>query len=159
MTIEYRFADGQYARVTEFIAEFVRRRVAVIAALNSTAAGLAAKAATTEIPIVFSAGTDPVEAELVASLNRPGGNATGVYYLTTDLAEKRLGLLHELLPSGRRTAVLVNPANPLAAESAKKELQSAAGSSDMMSNFSARAMAARSTRLSRRSSRMAPTRC
>jgi putative ABC transport system substrate-binding protein len=135
VVVEYRYTDGQYQRLSEIMSEFVRRPVSVIAALNSTAAGLAAKAATNDIPIVFSAGTDPVEAGLVASLNRPGGNATGIYYLTLALAEKRLGLLHELAPSANFVAALVNPQNALAAEGAKKDLPVAARSTGKKIDF------------------------
>jgi ABC-type uncharacterized transport system substrate-binding protein len=126
VAIEYRYADGQYDRLTEFIGEFVRRRVALIATLASTPAALAAKAVTSDIPIVFSSGADPVTSGLVASLNRPGGNVTGVYYLTVALAEKRLGLLQELAPSAALIAVLTNPNNTISTEGATKEVQAVA---------------------------------
>ena len=108
---------GQCARSVAGIGgDLVRRQVAVIATTGSAAAALAAKAATTTIPIVFGIGTDPVQAGLVASLNRPGGNVTGVSYMQAELAAKQLGLLHELLPEATRFAVLVNPTNPRNAE-------------------------------------------
>ncbi len=113
VAIEYRWAEGEYDRLPALAAELVRRQVAVIAAGGGVAAALAAKAATTTIPIVFSGGGgDPVKLGLVASLNRPGGNVTGVSILTAALGAKRLGLLRELLPSATLIAVLINPTNP-----------------------------------------------
>jgi len=106
-------------------ADLVRHRVAVIATPGSTPAALAAKAATTSIPIIFSIGPDPVEIGLVASLSHPGGNATGVSSINAGLAAKRVGLMHELLPSARRFAVLVNP-NNRNAEPLVKDAQAAA---------------------------------
>jgi putative ABC transport system substrate-binding protein len=106
--------------------ELVRLRVAVIVTPISTAAAIAAKAATTTIPIVFAIGADPVQAGLVASLNRPGGNATGVADLGVQLAAKRLGLLQELLPAASRFAALVNPDNPFITEPFVKEVRAAA---------------------------------
>jgi putative tryptophan/tyrosine transport system substrate-binding protein len=113
VAIEYRWAQNDNNRLPELAADLVRRRVAVIATPFSAAAALAAKAATTMIPIVFSTGADPVQIGLVASLNRPGGNVTGVSYMAAELTTKRLGLLHELVPGARRIAVLVNPNSPL----------------------------------------------
>ena len=111
VAIEFRFGYNDNARLPELAADLVHRRVAVIATPGSTPAALAAKAATSTIPIVFSIGPDPVEIGLVASLNRPGGNLTGFSSLNAALGAKRLGLLHELLPSAVRFAVLVNPSN------------------------------------------------
>ena len=125
VAIEYRWADGQHDRLPAMAADLVHRRVTVIAA-TTTSAALAAKAAAATIPIVFETGSDPVRLGLVASLNRPGGNATGVTQLNVVVAPKRLELLHELLPTARVISLLVNPANPPLAESNTKELQAAA---------------------------------
>src|SRR5215831_11248215 len=114
VAIEYRWAEGYYDRLPELAADLLRRRAAVIVTPLSVAATLAAKAATTTVPIVFSTGADPVAAGLVTSLNRPGGNITGVASMNTELNAKRLGLLQELLPAATRLAVLVNPAGRLA---------------------------------------------
>jgi putative tryptophan/tyrosine transport system substrate-binding protein len=114
VAIEYRWANNEPGRLPELAAELVHRRVAVLAAGNLSAA-FAAKAATSTIPIVFATSTDPVQRGLVASLGRPGGNVTGISYMNTELATKRLGLLHELLPEARRFAVLVHPDNRAAA--------------------------------------------
>jgi putative ABC transport system substrate-binding protein len=114
VAVEYRWAHNDDDRLPELAADLVRLRVAVIVTPGSTAAAAAAKSATTTIPIVFSAGGDPVQTGLVASLNRPGGNVTGVSSMSGELGAKRLGLLLELVPRARRFAVLVNPNNPLA---------------------------------------------
>ena len=128
VAIEYRWPERQDDRLREIAAELVRRQVAVIVTPGSTAAALAAKAETTTIPIVFSIGTDPVKAGLIASLNRPGGNVTGIYQLSSNLVGQRLGLLHEMAPAATTIAVLVNPANAVAADSAAEEAQAAARS-------------------------------
>jgi len=112
VAIEYRWAESQNDRLPELAADLVRRRVMVIVATGGGASALAAKAASTTIPTVFSSATDPVELGLVASLNRPGGNATGVHVMTNSLEAKRLGLLHELVPNAATIAVLVNPGTP-----------------------------------------------
>jgi putative tryptophan/tyrosine transport system substrate-binding protein len=111
VVIEYRFARNELARLKEWAADFARRQVAVIVAAGYAAA-FAAKAATTTIPVVFEVGGDPVQSGLVASLNRPGANITGITNLTAEVSTKRLGLAHELLPAARRFAVLVNPTSP-----------------------------------------------
>jgi putative ABC transport system substrate-binding protein len=108
VAVEYRYAEDQYDRLPALAADLVRRRVAVIVSLGLTAT-LAAKAATTTIPIVFATGTDPVASGLVASLNRPGGNVTGHAYLTVELTPKLLQLLRELIPNAARFGVLVDP--------------------------------------------------
>ena len=126
VAIEFRWAHGDNSRLPELAADLVRRQVAVIVTVAGTAAALAAKAATTTIPIVFSAGTDPVEAGIVASLSRPGGNITGVNFMSSELGAKRLGVLQELVPRATRIALLVNRTNPVAAESVINDVERAA---------------------------------
>jgi putative tryptophan/tyrosine transport system substrate-binding protein len=114
VAIEYRWAQDQYDRLPELVADLLRRQIAVIAATDSLSA-VAAKAGTTTIPIVFAIGIDPVKDGLVASLNRPGGNVTSVNILSNELGAKQLGLLHELLPGPVRIGVLVDPNWPITA--------------------------------------------
>jgi putative tryptophan/tyrosine transport system substrate-binding protein len=109
VAIEYRWAEGQYQRLRELAAELVQARVAAIAATGGAISGLAAKAATSTIPVVFTTGDDPIETGLVSSLNRPTGNLTGVAVLSNQLGAKRLELLHQLVPNAEGIAVLFNP--------------------------------------------------
>jgi putative ABC transport system substrate-binding protein len=125
VTVEYHWLEGQYNRLPALMADLVRRRVAVIATPGHVPS-LAAKAATSAIPIVFGVGGDPVELGLVASLARPGGNATGVNYFTQEVVAKRLRLLHDLMPKAVRIAVLVNPGNPSVAAATLREVRESA---------------------------------
>jgi ABC-type uncharacterized transport system substrate-binding protein len=111
LAIEYRYAEGQYDRLSGMVSDLVRRPVAAIVA-SPTPAALAAKSATATLPIIFGVPDDPVKLGLVASLARPGGNATGVSFLLSDLGDKQLGLLHELIPAATRFGLLINPRNP-----------------------------------------------
>jgi putative tryptophan/tyrosine transport system substrate-binding protein len=123
--IEYRYALNQLDRLPAIMSELIGRGVSVLAATGGTISGRAAKAATTTVPIVFTTGDDPVRAGLVTSLNRPGGNATGVSVYTARLGSKRLALLHEMVPSASPIAILVNPTNPDTEDEAK-DIQDAA---------------------------------
>ena len=127
VTVEYHWLEGQYDRLPALITDLVRRRVAVIAVPGSTPAALAAKAATTTIPIVFGVGEDPVRLGLVANLARPGGNATGVNFFVGKVEAKRLRLLHDMLPKAVRVVVLVNPVNVSNTETTVHVVQEAAG--------------------------------
>ena len=126
VAIEYRWADGHLDRLPALAADLVGRKVAVILVGGSSVATRAAMAATRSIPIVFTTGVDPVSAGLVASLNKPGGNATGVSLVVGELGSKRMELLHELLPTAVKIALLVNPHNPAMAKSDIESGQTAA---------------------------------
>lgn len=125
VVIEYLWAEGRTDRLPAMVADLIHSKVAVIAA-TSTLAALAAKAATTTIPIVFETGGDPVQLGLVPNLNHPGGNVTGVTQLSVEVAPKELELLHELIPAAHVMALLVNPADPALAEANARDFQSAA---------------------------------
>jgi putative ABC transport system substrate-binding protein len=126
VTVEYHWLEGQFDRLPALMNDLARRRVAVIATPSGNLAAIAAKAATTTIPIAFGVSGDPVGHGLIASLARPGGNATGINFFTTEVLAKRLGLLHELVPKAVRVAVLVNPTNSPSAESTLREVPEAA---------------------------------
>jgi putative ABC transport system substrate-binding protein len=126
VTVEYHWLENQYDRLPALVADLVHREVAVIATPGSTPAALAAKTATATIPIVFGVPQDPVQLGLVASLARPGGNATGINFFFTEVIAKRLRLLHDLVPKAVRVAVLVNPANAPVTESTLRETKEAA---------------------------------
>ena len=126
VAIEYRWAENQFDRLPALAAELVRRQVAVIVTSGGLTVTFAAKAATTTVPIVFSAGEDPVRLGLVASLARPGDNMTGINFFTGELAAKRLELLRELVPGAIRVAVLVNPANAPTTETTLRDVEPAA---------------------------------
>jgi putative tryptophan/tyrosine transport system substrate-binding protein len=125
VTIEYRWAEGHHGRLQELAADLVRRKVTVIAA-TTTPAALAAKAATATIPVVFETGGDPVKLGLVASLNRPGGNLTGVTNLNTEVTPKRLEVLHEIIPTATTFALLINSSSPGLAESTTRDVRASA---------------------------------
>jgi putative ABC transport system substrate-binding protein len=126
VTVEYRWAEGQNQRLATLGAELVQRQVNVLVAAGGTPSALAAKAATATVPIVFQVGTDPVAIGLVASLNRPGGNVTGVTTLNVGLGPKWLELLHQILPAATNIAVLVNPSSPAIAQAFLQALRPAA---------------------------------
>ena len=126
VTVEYHWLEGQYDRLPALVADLVRRRVAVIATPAGALAARLAKAATATIPIVFGVGEDPVQLGLVASLARPGGNATGINFFTTEVTAKGMRLLHDLVPKAVRIAVLVNPANAATAAPTLRAAQEAA---------------------------------
>jgi len=126
VTVEYHWLEGQFDQLPSLMADLVRRRVAVIATPAGSVAAQVAKAATTTIPIVFGAAEDPVKLGLVASLARPGGNATGINFFGAETNAKRLGLLHDLVPKAVRIAVLVNPANVQASEATLRDIPEAA---------------------------------
>ena len=125
VAIIYRWGEGQTERLSELAADLVRRKVAVIASTGGIPATLAARDATTSIPIVFTIPDDPVKIGLVSSVARPDRNLTGINYLNSEIIAKRLELLHELVPAATRIAVLVNPGNPVNAEVTVREAQSA----------------------------------
>jgi putative tryptophan/tyrosine transport system substrate-binding protein len=135
VTVEYHWLEGQFDRLPALMADLVRRRVAVIATPGTTAAAIAAKAATATIPIVFGIGNDPVKLGLVASLARPGGNVTGINFFTQEVVAKRLGLLHELVPKAVRFAVLLNPANATVTETILREVPEAARTIGLQIHF------------------------
>jgi putative ABC transport system substrate-binding protein len=116
VAIEFRWAEGDYDRLPAMAADLVRRKVAVLLSTGGSSSAIAAKAATATVPIVFTIGLDPVKLGLVASLNRPGGNITGVNLFVDQMESKRLGLLHQLIPTAELIAVLINPNNPAAAD-------------------------------------------
>jgi ABC-type uncharacterized transport system substrate-binding protein len=140
--VEYHWLEGHYDRLPAVMTDLVQRRVAVIATPGSTEAALVAKTATTTIPIVFGVGEDPVVLGIVASLARPGGNATGVNFFGFEIDAKRFGLMHELLPKATRFAVLVNPTNATPTEYTSKAIKEAArahGLDALLFNASTRA--------------------
>src|SRR5215831_12540699 len=125
VAMEYRWADGQYDRLPALAADLVGRRVAVIVPIGGAPATLAAKAATSTVPIVFNLGADPIELGLVTNLNRPGGNITGIAMMTLEIETKRLELLHELAPASTSLAILLNPSNAQA-QTQERDAQRAA---------------------------------
>jgi putative ABC transport system substrate-binding protein len=158
VVIEYRWAHGESRLLQELAADLVSRRVTAIVTPGSAAATLAAKAATTAIPIVFMAGADPVQTGLVSSLNRPGGNMTGIGSMNNGLGAKQLGLLHELLHGAAQFAVLVNPSNPQS-QSAIADVQTALWPSEFRSKFAPSRPIVILTQHSPASRRSGPTDC
>jgi len=148
VAIEYRWAEGQNERLPVLAAELVRLQLAVLVAGGGTPSALAAKAATTTIPIVFAVAVDPIEVGLVASLSRPGGNMTGVTNMNVDIGPKRLELLREVLPKATKFGVLIDPTSAAVSKDFVRVLQSAAHTSEWSSMSSARAPNMRSTRSS-----------
>jgi len=132
VALEFRWAEGQYARFAELATDLVRRGVSVIAIPGSGTGALAVKAATTTIPIVFGATGDPVKEGLVASLNRPGGNATGVNFFTAELVAKRMQLLREVVPAANRIALFVNPTDAENYQSTLREVGAAVGGQQVL---------------------------
>jgi putative ABC transport system substrate-binding protein len=132
VALEFRWAEGQYGRFAELAADLVRRGVNVIVTPGSGTAALAAKAATTTIPIVFGATSDPVKEGLVASLNRPGGNVTGINFLVGEVVAKRMQLLREVVPAARRVALFVNPTDQENYDSTIREAESAARGQELL---------------------------
>jgi ABC-type uncharacterized transport system substrate-binding protein len=132
VALEFAWAEGQYGRFGELAADLVRRSVKVIAVPGSGTGALAAKAATASIPIVFGAAGDPAKEGLVASLNRPGGNATGVNFFTAEVVAKRMQLLRELVPAANRIAVLVNPTDPEGYQATLPDVEAATGSQQLL---------------------------
>jgi putative ABC transport system substrate-binding protein len=126
VVIEYRWADDQYDRLPGLAADLVSRRVAVIATIGGNAASTAARAATKTIPVVFHGSLDPIKVGFVASLNRPGGNLTGVVTLNVDTGRKRLEIMHEVVPAASTLGLLLNPTNKVVTETQTKDLQTAA---------------------------------
>jgi putative ABC transport system substrate-binding protein len=135
VTVEYHWLGGQFDRLPSLMADLVRRHVAVIATPGGNLAALAARAATATIPIVFGVGEDPVKLGLVASLARPGSNATGINFFAQETAAKRLGLLHDLVPKAVRIAVLGNPANAPTAEATLRDIPEAALATGLQIQF------------------------
>jgi putative ABC transport system substrate-binding protein len=158
IAIEYRWAEGQYDRMAELAADLVRRRVAVIAVPGSPPGARAARAATSTIPIVFSVAEDPVKAGLVTSISRPEGNATGINFFGAEVVAKRLALMHELMPSAARLAVLINPTDAPRAESVLSDVQTAARTIGVQLQVFKLVPAATSMRRSQGSCASAPTR-